>query len=63
MARHFKIAIRVLYDEAHPIPDNIIAQLGANVMLCVERDRLLNDRDLEAVIEDYDYNVEEVTST
>ena len=62
MARHFTISIRVAYDVAHPIPDDMMVQLKDNVTRCVTNAELLNDSDLEAVVEDWRVQVEEGTA-
>lgn len=60
MAKHYTVTIKVAYDEAHPIPDDILSQLEDNVRRCVENAELLNDVDLEAVVEEWDAEAEEV---
>jgi len=56
MAQHFKIEIRVSYDTAYPIPDDMAFQLTRNVDLAV-RCGLLNDADFESVVETWDAEV------
>jgi len=56
--KHFKITILVSYED-EALPEDIQGQLADNVVRCVENAELLNDGDLEAIIVDYDHEIEE----
>jgi len=56
--KRYKITIDVIYDDAHPIPEDLELQLHDNVTRCVTSAELLNDSNLEAVVEFYDHTVE-----
>lgn len=58
MAKHFTIKIRVAYDLAHPIPEDMKDQLSRNIYNAINND-LLNDSNLEAVVEDWSASVED----
>jgi len=58
MAQHFEIKINVAYDIA-TLPEDMLIHLVDNVRRCVECAELLNDSDLEAVIEEWDFEVHE----
>lgn len=54
---HFTITINVAYDSS-TIPSDMKDQLLDNVERCLQRNDLLNDSNLEAVIEDFSVKVE-----
>ena len=56
MAVTYEIRILVQYDEAYSIPD-METELRENVKSCVECSELLNDINLEAVVEDWNVEV------
>ncbi len=58
--KHFKITIRVAYDE-ETVPSNMEAELKRNVDRCVQRSELLNDQYLQAELEEWRVDVENVT--
>jgi len=59
MAQHFSIVINVSYDETSITDDmDLECELYENVQRCIEREQLLNDFNLKAIVEDYDYHVE-----
>ena len=60
MAKHFNVVIKVAYDVASHIPEDMSAQLVNNVRRCIENAELLNDADLEAIVDDWSVEVEEV---
>jgi hypothetical protein len=57
MAR-FEVTIKVDYDEAS-MPDGMREQLRRNVERCVQRDELLNDPNLEAIVDEWSVEVKE----
>jgi hypothetical protein len=61
MAKHFTVRIKVAYDEA-TVPDDMSVHRKDNVQRCVECGELLNDSGLEAIVEDWDVEVQEVTA-
>ena len=58
MARHFKITIRVAYEE-ETVPHNMQEHLDRNIARCVDREDLLTDPDREAIVETFHVEVEE----
>ena len=60
MADHFEIKIRVAYDKAIKLPDDMEQQLRDNVDRCVQRAELLNDSDLECIVEDWSVDVRRI---
>jgi len=62
MSRHFRVVIDVAYDEA-TIPENadMKAELAANVRRAADRGRLLSDAADEAIVDEWNYSVEETT--
>lgn len=60
MAKHYRVTIKVAYDTAHPIPDDMAEHLRDNVDHCVQRCELLNDVNRESVVEEWSVEAETV---
>ena len=56
--RHYKIEIRVAYDDAMYLPEDMANQLLQNVESCIARCGLLDDSELETVVDVYKATVE-----